>query len=74
MAWLFTDQSVYFYISDSDEIIIPPVEFANEASQFQFKFWEKHDIAVQPVITYIYLCVRWCAAFIIFFSNLPTET
>ena len=40
----------------------PPVEFANEASQFQDKFWEKHDITVQPVITYVYLCVLWYAA------------
>jgi hypothetical protein len=38
------------------------MEFVNEASQFQFKFWEKLDITVQPVITYIYLCVRWYAA------------
>jgi len=34
------------------------MEFGNEASQFQFKFWEKHDITMQTVITYIYLCVR----------------
>ena len=31
----------------------PQVEFAKEASQFQYTFWEKHDITVQPVITYI---------------------
>jgi hypothetical protein len=30
------------------------LEFANDASQFQYKLWEKHDITVQPVITYIY--------------------
>jgi hypothetical protein len=45
----------------------PPVEFANEASQFQCKFWEKHDITVQPVIIYIYLCVQWYAASLSYF-------
>jgi hypothetical protein len=43
------------------------VEFANESSQFQCKFWEKHDITVQPVITYIYLCVWWYAASLWYF-------
>ena len=55
-VYLFTDQSVYF-----------TVEFPNEASQFQCKFWEKRDITVQPVITYIYLCVRWYAASLSYF-------
>ena len=55
-VYLFTDQSVYF-----------TVEFPNEASQFQCKFWEKRDITVQPVITYIYLCVRWYAALLSYF-------
>jgi len=32
------------------------VEFANKASLFQYKLWENHDLTVQPVITYIYLC------------------
>jgi len=44
-----------------------PMKFANEASQFQFKIWEKHDIMVQPVITYIYLCVQWYAASLLYF-------
>jgi hypothetical protein len=26
----------------------PQVEFAKEASQFQYTFWENHDITVQP--------------------------
>jgi hypothetical protein len=65
--YLFTDQSVYFYISNTNEIITPPVEFANEASQFQCKFWEKHDITMQPVITYIYFFVRWYAACLSYF-------
>ena len=47
----------------------PPVEFANEDSQFHYKFWEKHDITVQPVITYIYLCVLWYAASSSYFSK-----
>jgi len=45
----------------------PPVEFANEASQFLYKFWEKHDITLQPVITSIYLCVLWYAASLSYF-------
>jgi hypothetical protein len=44
-----------------------PMEFAHTASQFHFKFWEKHDITVQPVITFIYLCVRWYAASLSYF-------
>jgi len=44
-----------------------PMKFANEVSQFQFKIWEKHDVMVQPVITYIYLCVQWCAASLSYF-------
>jgi len=38
------------------------MDFANEASQLQYKLWEKHDITVQPVFTYIYLSMRWNAA------------
>jgi hypothetical protein len=45
----------------------PPVKFADETSQFQWKFWEKRDITVQPAITYIYLCVRWYAACLSYF-------
>jgi len=67
MARLFTDQSVYFYISNCSWNYNPQVEFANEASQFQCKFWEKHDITMQPVITYIYLCVWWYAASLWYF-------
>jgi hypothetical protein len=40
---------------------------ANEASQFQYEFWEKHDITEQPVITYIYLCAGWYAASLLCF-------
>jgi len=54
MAGLFTVQCVYFYISNSDEIRTPQVEFTKEAYQFQNMFWENHDLTEQPVITYIY--------------------
>jgi len=40
----------------------PAVVSANKASQFQYKFREKDDITVRPVIAYIYLCVQWYAA------------
>jgi len=53
VALLFTDQSVYFYISNSVEIV-SPVEFANEASHS--RLWENQDITLQSEITYIYLC------------------
>jgi len=29
---------------------------ANKAPQFQYKLWENHDLTVQPIIIYIYLC------------------
>jgi hypothetical protein len=35
---------------------ITQVELAYEAPWFHCKLWEKHDITVEPVITYIYLC------------------
>ena len=41
---------------------MPPVEFAIEASQFQYKLQEKHNITLQPVITYIYLFMWWYAS------------
>jgi len=56
VAQLFTDQSVYFYISNSYENISPPLEFAKEASQFHYKLWENNDVTMQSVITDIYLC------------------
>jgi hypothetical protein len=31
--------------------IISPLELAKEASNFQCKLWENHDLTVQPVIT-----------------------
>ena len=38
--------------------IISPVEIATEATNFQHKLWEYHDLTAQPVIAYIYLCGR----------------
>jgi hypothetical protein len=49
---LFTEQSLYFYIWNSDEII-NPMEFANK-----HKLWENRDFIWQPVFTDIYLCLR----------------
>jgi len=37
---------------------ISPVEIATEATNFQYKLWENHDLTAQPVIAYIYLCGR----------------
>jgi hypothetical protein len=44
------------------------VEIAKDAFHVQYNLRENHDLTMQAVITYIYLCVRWYAA------NLPTET
>jgi len=48
------------------------MEFANEASQFQYKLWENHDLKVQPVNTYIYLCGWIYASCLSHFSNHPS--
>jgi hypothetical protein len=70
IAVLITDQSVYFRISNSDEIIIQ-WSFANGAYQFQYKLWEYHNLTVQPVITYIYLCGQIYASCLSYFWNHP---
>jgi len=49
--------------------IISPVEIAKEASNFQYKLWENHDLRAQPVITYIYLCEQWYASCLCYFSD-----
>ena len=49
--------------------IISPLEFASEASHFQNKLWENHELTVQPVITYIYLRGQIYASCFIYFSN-----
>jgi len=67
MAGLFTVQCVYFYKSNSDEIITPPqVEFAKEASQFQNTFWENHDL--RAASNYLYL-FGLCILFLLFFKQ-----
>jgi hypothetical protein len=66
MARLFTDQSVLYQTAFG---IISPVEYAKEASHVQCKLWENRDLTGQPVITYIYLCMRSYAFCLSFFSN-----
>jgi len=55
MAQLFTD-SLFISIYQTAVGIISPVEFVNRASHFQHELWENHDLTVQPVTTYVYLC------------------
>jgi hypothetical protein len=59
-AVLWTDHlQTGLYISILQHFVfMTQVEFAYEASRFNCKLWEKHDITVEPVITYIYLCGR----------------
>jgi hypothetical protein len=71
MAQLFTDESVYS-IYQTAVGIISPVVFAKEPSHFQHKLWENHDLTVQPVNTYIYLCGRIYASCLSYFSNHPS--
>jgi hypothetical protein len=66
MARLLTDQSVLYQTAVG---IISPVELATEASHIQCKLWENHDLTVQPVITYIYLCTQIYASCLSYFSN-----
>jgi hypothetical protein len=66
MAQLLTDQSVLYQTVAG---IISPVELAKVASHIQFKLWENHDLTVQPVITYIYLCRQIYASCLSYFSN-----
>jgi hypothetical protein len=67
MARLFTDQSVLYQTAVG---IISPLEIAKEASHVQCKLRENHDLRVQPVITYIYLCrqINLCILFVLFFK------
>ena len=53
--WYFTDQSLYVHMSNSNEIITQ-LGLANEGYQFQCKLWKSHDLTLQPVIAYVYLC------------------
>jgi len=50
--WLnYLQTSLFISIYQTAVGIISPMQFANEASHFQNKFWENHDLTVQPVIT-----------------------
>jgi len=71
MARLLTEQSVLYQIAAG---IISPVELAKEASHVQCKLWKNHDLTVQPVITYIYLCRRIYASCLSYFSNSRSVT
>ena len=51
----FTDQSLYAHMSNSNENIAQ-WGLASEGYQFQCKLWERHELTLQPVITYVYLC------------------
>jgi len=48
-----------------------PVEFANEAYQFQHELQENHEFTVLPVITCIYLCRHIYASCLSYISNHP---
>ena len=73
VLWLdYLQTSLFISIYQTTVEIITPVEFANEASQFQYKLWEYQDLTVQPVINYIYLCGPNYASCLSFFCNCPT--
>ena len=52
----YLQTSLFITIYQTAGGIISPVEFANEASHVEYKLWESHDLTLQPIITYIYLC------------------
>ena len=47
--------SLFISIYQTAVGIISPVEIATEATNFQHKLWENHDLTAQPIIAYIYL-------------------
>jgi hypothetical protein len=67
ILWLhYLQTSLFLYINLH---IYNQVEFANKASRFQYKLWEKRDITGPPVITYIYLCGQSYASCLSFFQH-----
>jgi hypothetical protein len=71
--WLdYLQTSLFISIYRTAVGIISPVEFAKEASHFQYKLWENDDLTVLPVIAYIYLCGRIYASCSSYFSNHPS--
>jgi hypothetical protein len=49
--------------------IISPLKLDKEASNFQYKLWENHDLTVHPVLTDIYFCEPWYAFWLSYISN-----
>jgi len=73
ILWLFYLQiSLFISIFPTAVGIISPVEFVTEASHFQYKLWENHDLIGQPVITYMYLCGQIYASCLSYISNHPS--
>jgi hypothetical protein len=67
--WLdYLQTSLFISMYQTAFGIISPVGFAKEASHFQYKLRENHNLTVQPVITYIYLCGQIYASFILLFK------
>jgi hypothetical protein len=62
----YTDQSVYFHIPNSDEII---TQWSLPTRLINFSI----NLIVQPVITYIYLCGRIYASCLSYISNHPSR-
>jgi len=65
----YLQTSLFISIYQTTVGIIGPLEFANMASHIQNKFWENHDLIVQPVITYNYLCGRIYTSCLSYFLN-----
>jgi hypothetical protein len=59
---------VYFYISNSDEIITPKWSLPKRLLTLSIRY----DLTVQPTITYIYLCGRIYASCLSYISNRPS--
>jgi hypothetical protein len=56
LSLYYLQTSLFISVYQTAVGIVSPVEFANKACHFQYKLWENHDLTVQPVIIYIYLC------------------
>ena len=55
--------------------IISPVEIATEATNFQYKLWENHDLTAQPVTAlYLFVWARWYASYLYYFQKCRTVT
>jgi hypothetical protein len=67
---LFTDQSNSVYQTTAG-IRSPQWSLRTKLLTISNKLWKKHDLTLQPVITYIYLCERLAAVCLSSFSNRP---